>query len=27
MLLELRDMKPEDRAAAYAKVVAEVEKP
>jgi hypothetical protein len=27
MLLELRGMKPEDRAAAYAKVVAEVEKP
>ena len=27
MLLELRGMKPEDRAAAYAKVVAEIEKP
>lgn len=27
MLLEIRSMKPEDRAAAYAKVIAEVEKP
>jgi hypothetical protein len=27
MLLELRSLKPEERAAAYAKVVAEIEKP
>ncbi|MGI9177159.1 MAG: hypothetical protein ACR2IT_04805, partial [Pirellulales bacterium] len=27
MLLEVRDMKPDDRAAAYAKVLAEIEKP
>jgi hypothetical protein len=27
MLLELRSLKPEDRAAAYAKVIAEIDKP